>query len=159
MTEPATSPVADKSDVWMFRRKIAVLWTLAIVTMCWLPGEFLQSVEVESFLWKMPNLDKFIHWGMFTTFSVVWLRVGNSRLRFVAVAFAGFTLAALTEIVQALPVIGRQAEMADFLTDLFGLLAGIVAGRFVEPLVRLLELHLAPWMVTSPINERRDVTF
>ena len=66
--------------------------------------------------------------GMFVVFTVLWLAAGRSRWRYAGVAGAGIALAALTEIVQTFPGIGRHGCVADFLTDLLGLAAGMAIG-------------------------------
>ena len=60
------------------------------------------------------------------------------------VGLAGIALSALTEIVQNLPVIGRDAEMAEVLTDIFGVVIGIAAAHWVEPLLRRAESYVFP---------------
>jgi hypothetical protein len=123
---------------------MAVLWTLAILGVCWLPGNWLVEVEEGSSFFKIPDLDKVIHWGIFAGFSILWLRVGASRRRYTWIVLAGFALSAITEIVQNLPVIGRDGEMADFWTDLLGVVMGIAVARWVEPLLRFPESYLFP---------------
>src|SRR5262249_40798949 len=100
--------------VRMFRVLTAALWTLAIMTMCWIPDDLLQEVESDSSLFMIPDLDKVVHWGIFAAFSVLWLRVGLSRSRYLWVAVGGIALAAVTEIVQTLPWIAREGEVSDF---------------------------------------------
>jgi hypothetical protein len=155
--ELATKSSAIRRDVWVFRRLMAGFWTLAIVTMCWLPGELVQRLDDDVFLWKISHFDKIIHCAMFASFSVLWLRAGESRWRYAWVVFTGVGLAALTEIVQALPMVGRQAEMADFGTDLFGIVIGILAASLVEPILHFAEAPLVtrirPWLAATERTE------
>ena len=144
MTEFAASPAPTRRGVWIVRLVMAVLWTLAILMMCWLPRDLLQSVEGKSSFFEIPNLDKIVHWGIFAIFSILWLRLGESRWRYGWVAFAGFALGAITEIVQTLPVIGRDGDVTDFLTDVCGVVIGLAVARLVEPLLRLSESVFFP---------------
>jgi hypothetical protein len=141
-TESSTHRAEIPRGVWILRLLMAVFWTLAILVLCWLPRELVNEVEGESSFFEIPYLDKFIHWGVFAAFAVLWLRVGGSRHRYAWVALAGGALAAVTEIVQQIPSIGRDAELADFAIDLFGVLIGIGAARWVEPLLRRVESRL-----------------
>jgi hypothetical protein len=141
----ATCAPTDRRSLWIFRLVAAVLWTLAILTVCWLPGELVQEVEGESPLFKIPHLDKLIHWGIFAGFALLWLRLGESRRRYAGVILAGVGLAALTEVVQALvPPIHRDGEIGDFLTDSLGVITGIAVAHWVEPLLRRVEGRILP---------------
>jgi hypothetical protein len=82
---------------------MAVVWTLLIMVLCWLPRTLVDEVEHESTWFKLPYLDKIIHCGIFVVFSILWLRVRSFRGRVASVALFGFALGALTEIVQSLP--------------------------------------------------------
>jgi len=132
--------------VRIFRTVVAVVWTLAIMTVCWLPRDLVKQVEGESSFFEIPNLDKVIHWGIFAAFSVFWLRVGERQRRnaWVWVGLAGIGLSALTEIIQNLPIIGRDGEMVDFLTDAVGVVLGLAVARMVEPLLRRAESMVFP---------------
>jgi len=121
---------------------MALVWTLVIMVLCWLPRNLVQQVEGESSWFKIPNLDKVVHCGIFVIFSILWLRVGSVRRRFGRVALGGFVLAVVTELVQQLPVVGRDASVADALTDVIGVLIGIAIASRVEPLARFLEARL-----------------
>ena len=144
-TEVAPRIRTNRRGLWIFRLVTAVLWTLAIVTVCWLPGELVQEVEGESPVFKIPYLDKLIHWGIFAGFAVLWLRVGESRRRSAWVILAGVGLSALTEVVQALvPAIHRDGEIGDFLIDGLGVITGVAMAHCVEPLLRRLEGRILP---------------
>jgi hypothetical protein len=132
------------------RRVVAICWTLAIMAMCWLPGELVQRVEGGSFFLKIPHHDKFMHLGMFASFAVLWLRVEDWRWRYAWVVLAGFALAAVSEIGQALPLIGRQPEMLDFLVDLIGIAGGVAASGLFEPVFLLAESRILPGIKPSP---------
>lgn len=140
--DPATHPARTSDDRGPHRLVAAVVWTILIMVLCWLPRNVVQGVEDESLWSKLPHLDKLVHFGLFVVFAILWLRVRPSRRRFVWVATAGFVLAAVTEIVQGLPIIGRDTSVADMLTDALGALAGIAVAPFLEPLARSLEVRI-----------------
>jgi hypothetical protein len=141
----ATWAPAPRRALGIVRFATAVLWTLVILALCWLPGELVQEVEGESAVFRIPHLDKLIHWGIFVGFAVLWLRVGESRRRYAWVVIAGVGVAALTEVVQALvPQIHRYGEIGDFLIDGLGVITGIAVAHWVEPWLRRLETRILP---------------
>ena len=121
------------------RVAMAVLWTVVIMMLCWLPGSMVHELEDGSSWFKIPDLDKIIHAGIFVVFSVLWARALTSRRRFAWVALGGFVLAILTELVQNLPIVGRDGEVSDAITDFGGVLAGMVLAPLVEPVARFIE--------------------
>src|SRR6185437_3412702 len=135
------SPAAAGTTSAIFRVAMATLWTLVILVLCWTPRQIVQELEEGPswFLLLIPNYDKLVHWGIFLVFSVLWLRTGTSRWRYAWVALGGLALAAITEIVQLLPAIRRDASVADALTDLIGAAIGLAIARWVEPLLRRAE--------------------
>jgi hypothetical protein len=139
---PASPPAG--STVILFRFAMAALWTLVILVLCWTPRELVQELEEGPswFLLLIPNFDKLVHWGIFVVFSVLWLRTGTSRWRSAWVALGGLAVAAITEIVQLLPAIRRDASVPDALTDLIGAAIGLAIARWVEPLLRRAEASL-----------------
>ena len=60
----------------------------------------MQEVEKDSTWFKIPNLDKVVHWGIFVLFAILWLRVGSSPRRFLWVTLGGLALAVVSELVQ-----------------------------------------------------------
>ena len=86
-----------------FRIAMAALWTIVILVLCWMPGEWVQEVEEGSSWFQIPNLDKVVHWGIFVVFTVLWLRTGTSRWRYAWVALGGLAVASITELVQNAP--------------------------------------------------------
>jgi len=140
--ESAIFPVVIEHRVTTYRGMIAVLWTLVILTLCWLPSSVLQEVEKDSSWFQIPNLDKLVHWGIFLLFSLLWLRVGSSRWRFLWVALAGLVLAVVTEVVQLLPIIGRDGNIGDAVTDCIGVLIGLALAPALEPLLHRMESRI-----------------
>jgi uncharacterized membrane protein YccC len=121
---------------------MAFFWTLVILALCWIPYEWVQSVENGSSWFEIPNLDKVIHWGIFAIFSVLWLRLGSSRWRYAWVGLGGLALAVISEMGQNLPVIGRDGDVGDAITDLIGISIGLAIAPWIEPLLRSLESRI-----------------
>ena len=135
-------PPATRSAVSHFRLAVASLWTVVIMMLCWLPGPMVQELEEGSSWFKIPDLDKLVHAGIFVLFSILWARALSSRRRYAWVALGGFALAIVTELVQKLPAVGRDGSIADAVTDAAGVLAGIAVTPLVEPLARFLESRI-----------------
>jgi len=57
-----------------FRTAIAVLWTLAIAILCWMPREVVAEIEDRSWWFQIHRVDKLIHAGIFVVFAVLWIR-------------------------------------------------------------------------------------
>ncbi len=130
---------------------MATLWTLVILALCWTPAPVVQELEEgPSWLLLIPNFDKLVHWGIFVVFAVLWLRTGASGWRYAWVALGGVALATISEVFQALPAIGRDASVADALTDLIGVAIGLAIFRWIEPLMERAESRLfRPFVVAS----------
>ncbi len=122
-----------------YRAMLAVFWTLVILMLCWLPKEVLREVEDDSSWFQIPNFDKVVHWGIFLLFTMLWLPVWSSRWRFLWVGLAGLVLAVVSEAGQAMPIVGRDASVADAVTDVIGVLLGLVLAPAIEPLVQRVE--------------------
>ncbi len=133
------APSRARSALTAFRFAMAVLWTLVICFLCWMPQRWVHEVERETPWFEIPNLDKVVHWGIFVLFTVLWLRTGTSRWRYAWVALGGLAMASITELVQNLPAIGRDAEVADAITDMIGVSIGLAVARWIEPLLRRAE--------------------
>jgi hypothetical protein len=145
------SPNLDDSD-WRFsaaqarlhryRRAAAILWTIVIMVLCWIPRAAIHELEDGSTWFKLPNFDKVVHAGIFVVFSLLWVRVWSSPRQRLWAILGGFGLAVLTEIGQLVPAVGRDANIADALTDCAGVLAGIAVAPLLEPLARRIETSL-----------------
>ena len=140
--ESASHPATTPSAAMAFRLAMASIWTIVILVLCWTPGEWIRRVEKGSRWFDIPDLDKVVHWGIFVVFTVLWLRVGTSRWRYAWVILGGLALAVVSELVQTLPWIGRDGELDDGITDMIGVLLGLIVARGVEPLFRRLESRL-----------------
>jgi hypothetical protein len=135
---PAAAPIA----AMIVRYTLATLWTLVIMVLCWTPRYIVEEVEESSPWFEIPNLDKVIHWGIFVVFAVLWLRVGNSRWKYAWVALGGLALTILTEVVQMIPAINRNAGLDDAITDMIGVGLGLAIARWIEPLLVWIESRL-----------------
>ena len=116
---------------------MAVLWTLVIMVLCWIPGSVVREIEDDSLWFEIPYFDKLVHGGIFIVFSILWARLGTSRRRFAWIALGGLGLAVITELVQR----ARRSSAATAVSptrpfDIAGVLVGIVAAPLVEPLAR-----------------------
>jgi hypothetical protein len=121
---------------------MAVLWTITILSLCWLPFEWLQGIGDETPWFEIPDLDKLIHWGIFVAFSVLWVRLGASRWRYAWVGLGGLALAVVSETVQNLPWINRDGNLGDTISDVIGIAIGLAVAPWIEPLLRSLEAQV-----------------
>jgi VanZ family protein len=150
-TDPNMQPATTRHDLHVYRVVMAILWTIVIMVLCWLPGGVVHRLEDRSSWFEIHNLDKLIHAGIFVIFSILWARVSSRRRRFGWIALGGFGLAVLTEIVQELPIVGRDGSAADAITDVVGVLAGIAVAPLVEPVARFLESQLFRNLTVTPL--------
>ncbi len=112
---------------------LAVLWTIVILVLCWTPQAMLPVSEGTQSLTQKLHLDKFVHAGIFTVFAVLWLRTRPAvRTSYLWVLLAGTALAAVTEVVQNLPIINREGEFQDALADFAGVLFGFPLFHWIE---------------------------
>jgi VanZ family protein len=125
-----------------FRLATAILWTIVIMVLCWLPRGAIHRLEYESTWFKLPNFDKVVHAGIFVVFSLLWVRVWSSPRQRLWAIVGGFGLAVLTELGQLVPSVGRDASFADGLTDCAGVLLGIAVAPLLEPLARRIETSI-----------------
>jgi VanZ family protein len=123
----------------------ASLWTVTILVACWTPDIYLPVREQRGSLLNLPHLDKLVHLGIFGVFAVLWLRaLPYLPQRFLRIGLAGAALAALTEIVQNLPIVHREGEFKDWVADTTGLLLAMI-------LFYWLEWHLPAWITGRPL--------
>jgi VanZ family protein len=148
MESVPTSPSLDQSTPQFsaaqgrlrgYRIATAIFWTLVIMTLCWLPRDAINRLEDNSALLFIPNFDKVVHAGIFLVFAVLWARGLSSPRRLVWIALGGIGLAVITEAGQALSAVGRDASVADALTDVIGVVVGLAVAPYVEPAARSIE--------------------
>ena len=100
--------------------RLALLWTLVILTVCSVPGPNLPAEFLPL------SVDKWVHATMFAVFAVLWSRARPGRPWQVLLAGAAFGVA--IEAWQATALVGRTPDALDALADVVGL-----------------ALRLAPW--------------
>ena len=116
---------------------VAVLWTIVILVLCWTPQALLPVHEEPESLTQKLHLDKFVHAGIFTVFSVLWLRTRPAgKTIYLWVLLAGTGLAAITEIAQNLPIINREGEFQDAMADFAGVLFGFPLFHWIEQQIK-----------------------
>jgi hypothetical protein len=138
----AERPDARSDRLKVFRFASAVIWTVLILSLCWIPGSIVHKVEQESSWFRIPELDKAIHAGMFVVLAILCRRVDWSRRAVGAVILGGFALGAMSELGQLLPIIHRTASLYDLAVDCVGLIVGVAIAPSVEPLFRMIERRL-----------------
>jgi len=122
---------------------VAVLWTIVILVLCWTPRTLLPVNERRESLTQKLHLDKFVHAGIFTVFTVLWLRTRPAgKTRYLWILLAGTALAAITEVMQNLPIINREGEFEDAMADFAGVLFGF-------PLLHWIEQKLREWNISK----------
>jgi hypothetical protein len=109
------------------KASLAWIWTLVIMALCWTPRFLLGGIEAEHRPPPIPYLDKAVHLGIFAVFAFLWMWAGSPGRRVWQVAAAGSGLALLTELGQELPIVSRDANLADGLADLVGVVVGLLA--------------------------------
>lgn len=135
---PPAPPTARPGSMRL-RIAVALLWTVVIMALCWMPGSLVQELEQESSWFAIRNLDKVVHWGIFVVFALLWLRTGASRWKYAWVALGGIAVASITEYVQNQPWVGRDGDIDDVITDLIGVAIGLAIAPWIEPLLGRLE--------------------
>jgi len=138
-TDPA---LADTRGLRRIRLAAAIVWTLAIMALCWLSPRWVHKVESSSSLFELPNLDKDFHWGIFCVFAVLWLRTSRSSRRYWLVALGGRGIVKKKKLVQNLPIVDRDGNVPDAIADLIGVLIGLAIASWVEPFLRFVEARL-----------------
>jgi VanZ family protein len=123
------------------RSRPAWAWTVVILALCWIPRIYLGAIEHSPKPLFVPNFDKLVHLGIFAVFAVLWMRVGSSSRRGWWVLLAGVALAVVSELGQDLPIVNRDANLADGLADTVGVILGLLAFGLAR---KLLEKRAVP---------------
>ena len=107
-----TSPLAEHGALSRGAFAVAVLVSLAVL--------FAPPSDVPS---SPPGVDKLVHLGLFLLLALTgrWAGIRRGVLGGVLVAYA-----ALSEVVQGLDVVGRDASVADWCADVLGVAAGLL---------------------------------
>jgi VanZ family protein len=99
----------------------AILWTLLIFFLCFLPGDELPEVDI-------PFIDKWTHIILFAVFSFLWLCAGTTRhIRYMAaILIVSIYLGWLVEYVQGHYIPRRSQDVMDTIADVCGAFAGVI---------------------------------
>ena len=136
---------------------VAVLWTIVILVLCWIPQTLLPVNERTPSLTQELHLDKFVHAGIFTVFTVLWLQTQPAgKTRYLWILLAGTALAAVTEIMQNLPIINREGEFEDAMADFAGVLFGFPLFHWTEQKLR--EWNISKIKTSSECPRRRQIS-
>jgi len=102
---------------------MAITWTVAIMVMCWIPIT-IHLPERDPNGWEilLPDLDKAVHFGIFSIFAVLWFLALPIPGRSWKIFIAAIALAIVTELVQRLPIVGRSCDLDDALYDIIGVI-------------------------------------
>lgn len=102
-------------------RLLAILWTLLIFILCFMPAEDVPDVE-------FPLADKWVHFVLFGTFGFLWLcsyptkKISHLIIMLLICIITGW----LVEELQGLmPSLGRNKDIWDILADSIGGVLGI----------------------------------
>ncbi len=101
---------------------------MVVFGLCWAPRRLLPVQEEHAVPFLFASFDKVVHFALFAGFAFLWMFTGRFKARWVLVA--GFAVAALSELGQALPIVNRDAEWPDGLADALGVLVGCAVYQF-----------------------------
>jgi hypothetical protein len=134
-SEAGVGQTPRESTTMSPRALLASCWTLVILVLCWLPPTMLPEEEKGSKRFLIPHFDKLIHMGIFAVFAFLWMRVGDSPRRGRWVLLAGLALAVLSELGQEVPIVSRDASVADALADGLGVVASVIGYEVARKLL------------------------
>ncbi|MGC4234135.1 MAG: VanZ family protein [Niabella sp.] len=108
----------------------AIFWSAIIIILLSIPGSELPN---EATFLNIPHFDKWVHFGIFTLFVVLWcwavsLKKPQAKIlkKFLLITIAGIVLGYLLELVQKYLVPNRDYDMWDVLADSIGAIAGLL---------------------------------
>lgn len=101
---------------------LAILWTLAILAACSLPGNELPKINFDLF-----EPDKIAHFILFFLFGLLWMAAipENKKGRRLLIIGGGILYAILTEVYQDVLPLGRTADPMDSVANIIGLLVAL----------------------------------
>lgn len=102
---------------------LSVVWTVAILVACLVPGEDLPVVD-------FALTDKIVHVVLFAVFGLLWLRAVPARR--LAVFGWGVGFAVLIEVLQgSIPFVHRSADPYDVAADVVGLVLAFAVDAWI----------------------------
>lgn len=107
---------------------LAALWTLLILTACFLPGREVPDVHI-------PFMDKWVHFVLFGGFSFLWLcsRARATQRTGIVVFGASVLLGYMVELIQGSGLTtGRSYDVYDIYADAVGGLLGVLLFFFLR---------------------------
>lgn len=118
-----------------WRWALAAALTTAVVLATLMPASWIQFLrrtgagesEIPSLLFGFIPFDKAVHFSLFGVTAAAWVSAFSARWRSLGlVLLIIVVLAAGTELLQALPMIGRDGGLDDGLADMLGGMSAIV---------------------------------
>jgi VanZ family protein len=113
-------PVVNARRAWL-----AWGWTALILVLCWTPGRWLPVHEPGTGGGPAIQKDKLVHFTMFAVFGTLWMRAVRTSRGAGTLLVSGLAFAAVTELGQDLPFIGRDGDVYDALADSTGLVVAV----------------------------------
>jgi VanZ family protein len=102
-------------------RLLAILWTLLIFILCFMPAKDVPNVD-------FPLADKWVHFVLFGTFAFLWLcsrpsgKISHLLIMLAASIITGWLV---EELQGMLPSLGRNKDVWDIVADSIGGILGI----------------------------------
>ena len=124
---PSPEPHLKRPCSMSRRILLALAWTVLVLVLCWIPGRWLGREGPGG------QSDKLAHAGMFVVFSWLWAWAVAPSMRTARILGAGLLLALVTEVGQAVPLIGRDPDPFDALADSIGACVGLGVFRLRNP--------------------------
>lgn len=107
----------------------AILWTLLIFILCFIPAREVPEVNI-------PLIDKWVHFILFGVFSFLWLLAVKqyNHLHLLLVLVSAVVVGWLVEYLQgSLSFLGRSQDNMDTIADGIGGLIGVVIFYILKP--------------------------
>ena len=117
---------------WKFHWISALVWGSLIITLSLMPGG-----RGEMLIFGIPHFDKVGHFGMYGIWAFFVFIAFRSGQSFSGKAFwLAVSITTLTGIIleygQFAFASGRSYELADMVANMFGAIAGVLAGKWLE---------------------------
>jgi VanZ family protein len=116
--------------------KWSLLWALIILILCGIPGRDIPHISLLEFL----SFDKFVHAGIFYVLILLTIRGFLLQTSFKKLQQSAKSIALVLciiyggslEIMQGTLLVGRTADVFDFLADSLGCILGLLTYNWVE---------------------------